>query len=75
MNPGELQKLPLFAGFKHRDLMDYARRLELDKASFGEALKTHKYFDRVRADVSTGRQHGVTGNADVFCQRPSAGWQ
>jgi len=51
---------------EYRDLMDYAGRLELDKASFGEALKTHKYFDRVRADVATGRQSGVTGTPTFF---------
>ena len=50
----------------YSDLMDYAARLELDKATFGEALKTHKYFDRVRADVATGRRHGVTGTPTFF---------
>ena len=51
---------------EYRDLMDYAGWLELDKASFGEALKTHKYFDRVRADVATGSRHGVTGTPTFF---------
>jgi len=51
---------------EYRDLMDYAERLELDKPIFGEALKTHKYFDRVRADVATGRQSGVTGTPTFF---------
>lgn len=48
------------------DLMDYAGQLGLDKTSFGEALKTHHYFERVRTDVGTGRRHGVTGTPTFF---------
>ena len=51
---------------EYRDLMDYAGQLELDKATFAEALKTHKYFDRVRADVATGRRYSVTGTPTFF---------
>ena len=51
---------------EYTNLTDYAGRLELDKASFGEALKTHKYCDRVRADMATGRRHGVTGTPTFF---------
>jgi protein-disulfide isomerase len=50
----------------YSDLMDYAGQLDLDKMRFGEALKTHKYFERVRADVATGRRHGVTGTPTFF---------
>jgi protein-disulfide isomerase len=51
---------------EYSDLMDYAGQLRLDKVSFGEALKGHKYFERVRADVGTGRRHGVTGTPTFF---------
>ena len=50
----------------YSDLMDYAGQLGLDKAAFGEALKAHTYFERVRVDVGTGRQHGVTGTPTFF---------
>lgn len=50
----------------YRDLMDNPGQLGLDKARFGEDLHTHRYFDRVRADVATGRQHGVTGTPTFF---------
>jgi len=51
---------------EYRDLMDYAGQLGLDKVRFGEALNIHRYLDRVRADVATGRQHGVTGTPTFF---------
>ena len=51
---------------EYSDLMDYAGRLGLDKTTFGEALKTHHYFERVRTDVGTGRRHGVTGTPTFF---------
>lgn len=51
---------------EYRDLMDYARQPGLDRARFGEALNKHRNLDRVRADVATGRQHGVTGTPTVF---------
>src|SRR5690348_1949188 len=51
---------------EYRDLIDYAGRLGLDKASFGEALEAHRYFERVRADVATGRGRGVTGTPTFF---------
>jgi protein-disulfide isomerase len=47
-------------------LMDYAGRLGLDQATFGDALEAHTYFERVRADVVTGRRHGVTGTPTFF---------
>ena len=51
---------------EHSNLMDYAGQLGLNKTTFGEALKTHHYFDRVRTDVGTGRRHGVTGTPTFF---------
>jgi protein-disulfide isomerase len=51
---------------EYRDLMDYAGRLGLDKARFSEALQQHRHLDRLRADVATGHQHGVTGTPTFF---------
>ena len=51
---------------EYRHLMNYARQLGLDTAQFGEALNTHRYLDRVRADVATGRERGVTGPPTFF---------
>ena len=51
---------------EYSDLMDYAGQLGLDKATFGEALKAHTYFERVRTDVGTGRGQGVTGTPTFF---------
>jgi len=51
---------------EYGDLMDYAGELGLDKARFGEALDKHRHLDRVRADVGTGRQRGVTGTPTFF---------
>ena len=46
--------------------MDYARQLGLDQSRFGEALIEHRYLDRVRTDVTTGRQHEVSGTPTFF---------
>ncbi|HEX6532602.1 MAG TPA: thioredoxin domain-containing protein [Nitrospira sp.] len=51
---------------EYSHLMDYATELGLDRATFGQALKAHTYFERVRADVGTGRRHGVTGTPTFF---------
>ena len=51
---------------EYGDLMDYAGQLGLDKARFGESLDKHRHLDRVRADVGTGRQRGVTGTPTFF---------
>jgi protein-disulfide isomerase len=51
---------------EYADLMDYAGNLGLDKARFAEALNKHGYLNRVRADVATGRQQGVTGTPTFF---------
>lgn len=47
-------------------LMNYAGQLGLDKAQFSDALNNHSHLDRVRADVASGRQHGVTGTPTFF---------
>lgn len=51
---------------EYRDLMGYAGQLGLEKARFSEALNNHRYLDCVRADVATGRQHGVIGTPTFF---------
>lgn len=51
---------------EYGDLLDYARRLELDRTTFSEALTTHRHLDRIRADVGTGRRHGVSGTPTFF---------
>lgn len=51
---------------EHSDLMGYADQLELDRIRFGEALQQHRYLDRVRTDVASGHQHGVTGTPTFF---------
>lgn len=51
---------------EYGDLLDYAGRIGLDRTQFGEALTTHRHFDRIRADVASGRQHGVTGTPTFF---------
>jgi protein-disulfide isomerase len=51
---------------EYSDLMGYAGQLDLDRIRFGEALQQHHYLDRVRTDVASGRQHGVTGTPTFF---------
>ena len=51
---------------EYSDLMDYARQLGLDQSRFGEALIEHSYLNRVRADVTTGRQHEVSSTPTFF---------
>jgi protein-disulfide isomerase len=51
---------------EYGDLVEYAGRLGLDQTNFGDALEGHTYFERVRADVATGRRHGVTGTPTFF---------
>jgi protein-disulfide isomerase len=51
---------------EYGNLMDYAGRLELDRAMFSEALTKHRHLDRIRADVGTGRRHGVSGTPTFF---------
>jgi len=51
---------------EYGDLMDYAGHLGLDRTRFSEALNKRRYLDRVRTDVGTGHQHGVTGTPTFF---------
>jgi len=51
---------------EYGDLMNYAGRLELNRVTFSEALTTHRHLDRIRADVGTGRRHGVSGTPTFF---------
>ncbi|MGC4098244.1 MAG: DsbA family protein [Nitrospira sp.] len=51
---------------EYRDLMDYAGQLDLERLLFGEALKQHRYLDRIRTDAASGHQHGVTGTPTYF---------
>jgi protein-disulfide isomerase len=51
---------------EYSDLMSYAGQLGLDRIRFGEALQRHRYLNRVRADVASGHQHGVTGTPTLF---------
>ena len=51
--------------------MDYAEQLELNKAQFSEVLTKHSYLDRIRADVVSGHQYGVTGTPTFFIN----GWR
>ncbi|UVT14824.1 MAG: thioredoxin domain-containing protein [Nitrospira sp.] len=51
---------------EYSDLMRYAGQLELDRTRFGEALRQHRYLDRVRTDAASGHQHEVTGTPTFF---------
>ena len=51
---------------EYDDLMDYAGHLGLDRTRFAEALDSHRHLDRIRADVASGRQHGVIGTPTFF---------
>jgi len=51
---------------EYDDLMHYARHLGLDRTRFAEALDSHRHLDRIRANVASGRQHGVTGTPTFF---------
>ena len=51
---------------EYSDLMRYAGRLELDTTQFGESLQQHRHLDRVRTDVASGHQHGVTETPTFF---------
>ena len=37
-----------------------------DKSRFSQALKRHTYVERIRTDVASGQQHGVTGTPTFF---------
>ncbi len=51
---------------ERKDLLAYARRLDLDLARFARELKSEKYLPRVREDFRTGVQNGVYGTPGLF---------
>ena len=51
-------------GYDH--LIDYARRLGLDVARFAIDLQTHRWSDRVAADVESADLSGVSGTPTFF---------
>ncbi len=54
------------ARFSREDLLDAARRLELDPAEAAEALAKRSFRERVLADIDGGRQAGVHGTPTFF---------
>jgi len=50
-------------------LTRYAMELGMDAAKFDYDLATHAHTERIRADVLSGQQSGVTGTPDVLHQR------
>ena len=48
------------------DLMAYAERLGLDRKAFRQALTEHRFIERIRADLLSGKQHAVTGTPTFF---------
>jgi protein-disulfide isomerase len=52
--------------FSREDLLDAARRLELDPSEAAEALARRSFRERVLADVDGGRQAGVHGTPTFF---------
>jgi protein-disulfide isomerase len=49
-----------------RDLLKYAAAIGLDVQRFGRELTEHKYLSKVRADMQSGLQSGVTGTPSFF---------
>lgn len=49
-----------------KNLILYARELNLDVDRFGKELKSHVYADRVRSDFIAGVQNGVYGTPGLF---------
>jgi protein-disulfide isomerase len=54
------------ARFSRQDLLDAARRLELDPGEAAEALAGRSFRERVISDVDGGRQAGVHGTPTFF---------
>jgi protein-disulfide isomerase len=48
------------------DLLDYAGRLELDVDLFSRDVRTHRFVERVRADLRSGGLTGINGTP-TFC--------
>ncbi|HEU4686506.1 MAG TPA: thioredoxin domain-containing protein [Nitrospira sp.] len=51
---------------EYDDLLRYAGHLGLDRTVFAEDLEMHRHLDRIRADVASGRRHGVSGTPTFF---------
>ena len=51
---------------ERKDLLAYARRLDLDTDRFARELKSEMYLPRVREDFKTGVQNGVYGTPGLF---------
>lgn len=49
-----------------KDLIGYARRLDLDVETFAEQLRKGKYAQRVAQDVASADQSGATGTPTFF---------
>jgi Na+/H+ antiporter NhaA len=49
-----------------RDLIGYAREIGLDVGRFEDALRTRRYAGRVREDVASADESGVTGTPTFF---------
>lgn len=54
------------ARLSREDLLDAARRLELESGEAAEALAKRSFRERVLADVAGGRQAGVHGTPTFF---------
>ncbi len=48
------------------DLIEYAARLGLDINSFEYDLRTHRFVDKIRADLRSGAISGVNGTPTFF---------
>jgi protein-disulfide isomerase len=48
------------------DLARYAKALHLDVPRFAKEMEGHAYFERVRADFSSGVRSGVNGTPSFF---------
>ena len=52
--------------FSHEDLLEVARRLELDEEEVDAALRERSFRERVLADAAGGRRAGVHGTPTFF---------
>lgn len=48
------------------DLFEYARRLGLDLGAFEDDLRTHRFLEKIRADLRSGAISGVNGTPTFF---------
>ena len=52
--------------FARDDLLRYAERIGLERASFAECLDTARFRDAVEQDMTEGRALGITGTPTFF---------